>query len=247
MTFRSYDQPLVAVMKSISQQTNIAEMFDHLTRSRRSIRGFLERPVRQSLLEKIFETAAQAPSNCNSQPWQLHVVSGEKRDRLAAIFSETIGCGNFSKDFPYDGKYEGVYRQRQLDVGILLYQALGVAREDSEGKKQAFLRNIEFFGAPHAVFVLMPDWCGIREAADVGMYAQNLMLAMQSHGLASCPQTILGYDANSVRAELGIEPEMKLLFGISFGYENPDLPENQIVPDKACLSEFVHFHDQEVI
>ena len=242
MIFRNFDQQLIAVMKSTSQQTDISEIFDHLTRSRRSIRGFLEQPIEPAVLEKIFETAAQAPSNCNSQPWQLHVVSGEKRDRLAGIFSETIGSGNFSKDFPYEGKYEGVYRQRQLDVGILLYQALGITREDREGKKRAFLRNIEFFGAPHAVFVFMPDWCGIREAADVGMYAQNLMLAMQSHGLASCPQTILGYDADSVRSELGIDPEMKLLFGISFGYENRKLPENQIVPDKAGLSESVHFH-----
>ena len=229
-------------MKSASQQIDISEMFDQLTRSRRSIRGYLKQPVEQSVIERVFETAAHAPSNCNSQPWQLHVVSGEKRDRLTGIFSETIGSGNISIDFPYEGKYEGVYRQRQLDVGILLYQALGVTREDKEGKRQAFLRNIEFFGAPHAVFVFMPDWCGIREAADVGMYAQNLMLAMQSHGLASCPQTILGYDADSVRSELGIEPEMKLLFGISFGYEDRILPENQIVPDKVSLSESVHFH-----
>jgi nitroreductase len=217
-------------------------MFDRLTRSRRSIRGFLEQPVEQALLEQIFETAGQAPSNCNSQPWQLHVVSGAKRNRLSEIFSETIGCGKFVKDYPYEGKYEGVYRQRQLDVGILLYKALGITRDDKSGKQQAFLRNIEFFGAPHVVFVFMPDWCGIREAADVGMYAQNLMLAIQSHGLASCPQTILGYDADSVRSELGIEPEMKLLFGISFGYENTDLPENKIVPDKALLSDVVHFH-----
>ena len=225
-----------------ASQTDIASMFDHLTRSRRSIRGFLEQPVEQAVLEQIFDTAAQAPSNCNSQPWQLHVVSGSKRERLRQIFSETIGRGKYSLDYPYDGKYEGIYRQRQLDVGILLYKALGVTREDKEGKKRAFLRNIDFFGAPHVVFVFMPDWCEIREAVDVGMYAQNLMLAMQSHGLASCPQTILGYDADSVRSELGIEPEMKLLFGISFGYEDRDLPENQIVPDKASLSESVYFY-----
>jgi hypothetical protein len=45
-----------------------------------------------------------------------------------------------------------------------------------------------------------------------------------------------------VRRELGIEPSMKLLFGISFGYENPDLPENRIVPARAALDEQVRFH-----
>jgi nitroreductase len=218
-------------------------IFDQLARSRRSIRGFLAQPVAPEILERIFETAAFAPSNCNTQPWQSHVVSGELRDRLSAIFMDTIAQGKHSLDFPYDAKYEGIFRRRQLDVGILLYEALGVTREDKEGKRRAFLRNLEFFDAPHVVFIFMPDWCGIREACDVGMYAQNLMLAMRSHGLASCPQTILGYDADSVRSELNIDPQMKLLFGISFGYEDPDLPENRIVPERAALEELVHFHN----
>jgi len=123
-----------------------------------------------------------------------------------------------------------------------LYKALGVTREDKEGKRQAFLRNLEFFDAPHVVFIFMAEWCGIREACDVGMYAQNLMLTMRAHGISSCPQTILGYDADSVRRELDIDADMKLLFGISFGYEDQGLPENQIVPDRATLDEHVKFY-----
>ena len=219
-----------------------ARVFDQLARSRRSIRGFVPTPVAGDVLEQVFETAAFAPSNCNTQPWYSHVVSGAVRDRLSRIFMETIGQGEYSLDFPYDAKYEGVFRQRQLDVGILLYQALGVTREDKEGKRQAFLRNLDFFGAPHAVFIFMPDWCGVREACDVGMYAQNLMLCMRSHEIASCPQTILGYGADTVRRELGIDEDMKLLFGISFGYEDPELPENQIVPERATLEEHVKFY-----
>ena len=170
------------------------------------------------------------------------MVSGGVRDRLSASFLHSIGEGNYSLDFPYDGKYEGIYRKRQLDVGIMLYKALGVTREDKLGKRDAFLRNLVFFDAPHVAFIFMPDWCSIREAADVGMYAQNLMLSIQSHGLASCPQTILGYDADSVRKELGIEADMKLLFGISFGYKDIAMPENQIQPDRASLQESVQFY-----
>lgn len=230
-------------MKPDSIKTETTRIFNELAQSRRSIRGFLPQPVDQAILDQIFATAATAPSNCNTQPWQSHVVSGVMRDRLSAIFMETIGQGKHSLDFPYEAKYEGEYRQRQLDVGLLLYRALGVTREDKDGKRRAFLRNLEFFDAPHVVFIFMPDWCGIREACDVGMYTQNLMLTMSAHGLASCPQTILGYDADSVRRELNIDPSMKLLFGISFGYEDPGLPENQIVPDRATLAEIVQFHN----
>ena len=221
-----------------------ARVFRQIAAGRRSIRGFLPRRVDRTLLEQVFETAASAPSNCNTQPWHCHVVSGAMRDRLSEIFMHTIAEGKHSLDFPYEAKYDGVYRQRQVDVAVLLYQALGIAREDKQGRQQAFLRNLEFFGAPHVVFIFMPDWCDIREACDVGMYAQNLMLSMRAHGLASCPQTILGYDADSVRRELGIDSGMKLLFGISFGYEDPQLPENRIVPQRAGLAEQVTFHEQ---
>ena len=229
-------------MEPENSDSETAQIFDRLCRSRRSIRGFLAQPVAPDILECIFETSAFAPSNCNTQPWQSHVVSGALRDRLSAMLMETIGQGKHTLDYPYDAKYDGIFRQRQLDVGILLYKALGVTREDREGKRHAFLRNLEFFDAPHVVFIFMPEWCGIREACDVGMFAQNLMLSMSSHGVASCPQTILGYDAETVRRELGIDPQMKLLFGISFGYEDTALPENQIVPERAALDDQVQFH-----
>jgi len=227
-------------------QINPIEMaaeFSRLTSSRRSIRGFLPERIDQAVLESIFETANQAPSNCNTQPWHTYVASGAMRDQISQRLLETIGKGENQLDFPYGYKYVDEYRQRQLDVGILLYQSLCVTREDKDGKVRAWLRNLEFFDAPHVAFIFMPDWCQIREACDVGMYAQNLMLSMAAHGIASCPQTILSYNADVVREAFDIEPDMKLLFGISFGFEDKSLPENQILPERAALAENTHFHE----
>ena len=232
----------------MSQQTQAydidqAAAFIELTSKRRSIRGFLPDRLDQAILNSIFETANTAPSNCNTQPWHTYVASGKKRDQLSKRLLETIGKGDNQLDFPYGYKYVDEYRQRQLDVGILLYEALGITRDDKKGKLRAWLRNLEFFGAPHVCFIFMPDWCDIREACDVGMYAQNLMLSIAAHGAASCPQTILGYNSDVVREAFGIEPNMKLLFGISFGLEDKSLPENQIVPDRATLAENTFFHE----
>lgn len=217
--------------------------FDRLVISRRSIRAFLPDPVDTDTLEKIFSVANYAPSNCNSQPWLAHVVSGAKRDAMRDALMKTIGEGQHVLDFPYEGKYSGIYRERQLEVGLMLYKALGVTREDKAGKRQAFLRNLEFFDAPHVAFIFMPDWADIREAVDVGIYAQNLMLTMLAHGVASCPQTILGYNADVVREQLEIDSSQKLLFGISFGYADMSHPENQIVPSRASLSESTQFYN----
>ena len=226
-----------------SDAHSLPEAFDSMVISRRSIRAFLPDPVDTDTLEKIFTVANHAPSNCNTQPWQAHVVSGAKRNVMRDALMETIGEGEHVLDFPYEGKYSGVYRERQLEVGLMLYKALGVTREDKDGKRKAFLRNLEFFDAPHVVFIFMPDWADIREAVDVGMYVQNLMLTMQAHGVASCPQTILGYNADVVRAQLGIDPSQKLLFGISFGYADMSRPENQIRPSRVTLVESTHFHE----
>ena len=217
------------------------EEFSRMVSSRRSVRAFLPDPVDQKLIGKIFALAASAPSNCNTQPWLPHVVSGAKRDLMRDALMKTIGEGERQLDFPYEGKYYDVYRQRQLEVGIMRYQAIGVTREDTTGKRRAFLRNLEFFGAPHVAFIFMPDWADIREAVDVGMYAQTLMLSMHAHGVSSCPQTILGYNADVVREQLGIDPSEKLLFGISFGYKDKTNPENQVHPSRAALSESTLF------
>jgi len=219
------------------------EEFSRMVSSRRSVRAFLPDPVDQKLISKVFVLAASAPSNCNTQPWLPHVVSGAKRDLMRNALMKTIGEGERQLDFPYEGKYYDVYRQRQLEVGIMRYQAIGVTREDTTGKRQAFLRNLEFFDAPHVAFIFMPDWADIREAVDVGMYAQTLMLSMHAHGISSCPQTILGYNADVVREQLDIDPSEKLLFGISFGYKDKTSPENQVHPSRATLSESALFYE----
>ncbi|MFT7675052.1 MAG: nitroreductase [Gammaproteobacteria bacterium] len=220
----------------------LREGFKALTAKRRSIRAFLPQEIDQETLESIFVSANQAPSNANTQPWHAFIASGDLRDQISRRLIDTIGQGNNVLDFPYDYKYVEEYRRRQLDVGILLYKALGVTREDTEGKKRAWLRNLELFDAPHVAFLFMSDWGGLREAADVGMYAQNLMLSIEAHGAASCPQTILGYNSEVVREAFNIGPEYKLLFGISFGYADMLRPENRIVPDRARLEENTHFH-----
>lgn len=229
-------------MSNLETNPNYAEMLSDLVTTRRSIRSYLPEPISAELLEKVFQEANHTPSNCNSQPWQTFVVSGESRDRMSEALKSTIGQGEYVLDFPYDTKqYKGVYRERQVDVGKLLYQALGVDRDDKEGKTAAFISNLEFFNAPHAAFLFMPDWCGIREAADIGMYAQTLLLTMQANGISSCPQTILSYHADVVREQLDIDPSLKLLFGISFGFADNSKPENQICPRRASLNESTKF------
>lgn len=218
-------------------------VFEQIIKGRRSVRGFLPKSVPRAELEKVFALAQQSPSNCNTQPWHAVVVSGSRCDKLRDIFSDAMMKGEISMDFPYDGVYEGVYKSRQHGSARALYEAMGITREDKAGRGEAFMRNFRFFDAPHVVFLLLPEKFGIREATDLGMYAQSLMLSMTAHGLASCPQTALSFQADQLRQELDLENDLKLLFGISFGYEDSDHAANQCRVDRAATEDVVQFFE----
>ena len=212
-------------------------------RARRSVRGFKSDEIETRELEEIFTLAQWAPSNCNAQPWTPHVVSGEARKHLCAALRGAGERGEpIRPDYQADYKFTGIYRERQIDAAQQLYGALGVERRDLEGRRAAFLANFDGFDAPHAVFVFMDESFGVREAADVGMWAQTLMLILASRGFASCAQGSMSFYPDLVRKHLGVSENERLLFAISFGFEAPESPANAARVGRAALRDAAHFH-----
>lgn len=196
--------------------------------SRRSVRGFLDKEIPQPVLERIFEIAQQAPSNCNVQPWKVYVASGELKDRLRKeMVARTKAGVTPNPDYEYKGDFYNEYRRRQVECAIALYSKMGIERDDKKGRMRAVLRNYEFFDAPYIAFLGMDPRFGTTVAIDVGMYAENLMLTMVAFGLHSCPMGTMRDFPDLVREAFDIEDGTKILFGISFGYENPEIPANE--------------------
>lgn len=221
---------------------DLSSTFETIVAGRRSLRAFKPEAVSQDTLDRVFSQAQRAPSNCNTQPWIVHVASGEAIEKLRSEMSDRFMSGDMSMDFPYDGSYDGVYKERQYGSAQALYDSVGIERSDKAGRHVQFMRNFTFFDAPHVAFLFLPEPFGLREAADLGMYAQTLMLAMTANGLGSCPQTALSFQADFVREVLGVDSSNKLLFGISFGYPEQDAPANTCVTDRAALGDAVTFH-----
>lgn len=200
--------------------------FDETVRQRVSARAFLPTPLTDEQIRAVLQDAQYSPSNCNTQPWHVHVVSGETKDRLARLMIEKDLAGQQTPDFTfsYDDFY-GEFFTRSQEQARLYYEALGIARDDKARRQEAYLRNYQFFNAPHAAFLFMPSFGdNIRVASDIGMYAQSFLLSLTARGFAGIPQTLLGFHADMVRAELGVSDEYRLLFGISFGYADPAAP-----------------------
>jgi nitroreductase len=177
------------------------------------------------------------------QPWTPPVVSGATLKRVRdALVDAGMRDEPIKPDWPADTKFVGVYRERQVDAAQRLYGAMGVERRDLGARKLAYVRNHAFFDAPHVVFVFMPEPFDTREATDIGMYAQTLMLALAARGIASCAQGALGLFPDIVREQLGVAANYRLLFGVSFGYEDPQAKANAARVGRAEIDHAVHFH-----
>lgn len=232
-------------LDATNSENNGATAFRQVLQARRSIRNFLPNPVPDDVIASVLKDAQSAPSNCNTQPWQVHVVSGKSRDLLSKALLEADAAGNMSLDFTFSSEdVHGVYGERLRQQGAAYYKALGIPREALAERKVAALRNLEFFGAPHAAFLFMPVFGdGVRVAGDIGMYGQTFLLSLAAHGLGGVPQTVLGMYADTVRTVLGVDPSFKLLFGISFGYPDRASAANAYRIDKIPFEESVIFHD----
>ena len=69
--------------------------------TRRSVRAFLPTPVPRALVERILDVAARAPSGTNMQPWRVHVLTGEPKERLSAALVRAHAEGA-----PHDAEYK---------------------------------------------------------------------------------------------------------------------------------------------
>lgn len=221
-----------------------ADIFDAIVAERRSVRAFLPDPVAPTLIERLFTVAGKAPSNCNVQPWITHLVSGSARDRVRDALLAAAEGGQIDSDVPLTGDYVDAYKSRRIGSAVALFSATGVQRDDADARKRSFMRNYELFDAPHAAFFFMPRYFGLREAADVGMYAQTLMLALTAHGLGSCAQGAISHYSSVLRRELGVGDDLVCLFGLSFGYPDQNDPSTTARTSRAPLSDLLVHHER---
>ncbi|MEM7287548.1 MAG: nitroreductase family protein [Actinomycetota bacterium] len=106
--------------------------------------------------------------------------------------------------------------------------------------QQAFGRHGDFCDwihtAPVVVAVAVDRNAGVRTQFDVGRVCQNLMLAANDAGLASCPVTI--HRSDDARAQLGLAEDYDVLMAVVLGHGATPQGERRSHPRHA-LDEIV--------
>lgn len=225
--------------------TKNIEALEELLDQRWSCRGFLSKPVPEDTIRAILRTAQKTASWCNSQPWQVTIVSGNAKDRLSQKIFEHIAAGrDGDPDIAFPREYRGVYLERRRRSGFQLYESMNVTRGDKEAYRKQAEENYRFFGAPHVAIITSDEALGTYGAVDCGAYVSNFLLAATAHGVATIPQAALAWYSKIVKEALEIDAERVMVCGISFGYADRDHPANSYRTERADIDEVVRWANE---
>jgi len=213
-------------------------------KKRKTTRGYLDKPVPQEIIKEVVDLARLAPSNSNTQPWHIAVVSGNTRNEMEAEIMKGLKEGTLKPNsaFPPGGVgLLGKYKERQYDCAFKYYDSMGVTREDKAGRQKLLVKNWQFFGAPHGAFISMPKTMHRANAIDIGIFLQTMMLLLIERGISSCPQGALASFPDLVRKYVNIPEENAIMCGLSFGYKEEGARINSSVMDRVPLEEMSSF------
>ena len=226
----------------MSNLPDVVAAVDAVIRSRKTVRAFRPEAVRREQLIEILEIARTAPSTFNTQPWRAHVLAGAAKQALSAALLEA-----------HDAKSQPAYSAmpqpappglaaRQDDFGQRYYTALGIDRTDMAARYRQTARNFVFFDAPVG-FVFTIDAALTKHSwLDYGMFLQNLMIAAQARGIASCPQVSFVRYQSVIARQLGLASNEAVVCGMSLGYPDEQAELNRLQMPRESLASISEWH-----
>lgn len=196
-----------------------------------AVRAFLNTPVPRDMIEELVRKATRAPSSGNLQPWHVRIVDGAEMIELKALMDRRIVEKPEGEEMPcsfYPAELTPAQTRRRHRNGEILYDALGIDRNDAAARRAWNLLNFRFFGAPTGIFLYLDTNATPFQWLDLGIYLQSLLLLIEEAGLASCPQADWSMYGTTICQATGMDQGTFLVCGIAVGHADPDHPENFI-------------------
>lgn len=218
--------------------------YQEVVLGRRSIRAFQQKPVPRTVLEQVISLASRAPSSMNTQPWHLHVLSGEPLDRVRAENTELMLSGVPPvKDSRGSDAYEGEHRKRQVEIAVQLFEAMGIARDDKEKRQDWILRGFRQFDAPVSIVVTYDRALRDGDIAqfDCGALVNGLVNAAWSLGLGCVVNSQGIMHSAVVRKHAAIPEDQVIMICVALGYPDEDFPANAVVSKRRPVNEVARF------
>jgi nitroreductase len=180
----------------------------------------------------------------NTQPWHVHVVTGDALDEVRTRNMKEMAAGAKPKrDINSHSEYEGVHRFRQIAIAKKLFAAMGIAREDKDKRQDWVMRGFRQFDAPVSM-VLTYDRDldpGAVVHFDLGALCYGIVLAAWDRGLGTVinGQGIMRSDI--VREVADIPDNEVIMTCIAMGYPDDSFAANTVRADREEIDSFVRF------
>jgi len=224
---------------------SVARTVEEALLSRRSVRAFRPDPVPRETVARILALASRAPSGTNAQPWKVIVLAGEPRERLSRVLQREFlehGERGWKRAYNYyPEKWREPYLSRRRKLGWDLYGLLGIGKGERDKTARQHSRNYLFFDAPVGLIFTIDDDLELGSWLDYGMFVENVMLAARAFGLDTCPQAAIAAADQSIRRELALPANEKVVCGMSLGYARADAVENALVTEREPVEKFARF------
>ena len=218
--------------------------FDEVVLGRRSCRGYKQEPVPRALIEEILALAMRAPSSMNTQPWHFYVITGEPLDRIRRGNTERILAGHpDSREFRKGAPFAGTHRERQVGVAKQLFSAMGIARDDKDGRQDWVLRGFRQFDAPVCVIITYDRVLDGSDDTpfDCGAVATALVNAAWSRGLGTVLNSQGIMQSPVIREHAGLPDDQVIMKSIALGWPDESFPANAVVSERKSVEEAAVF------
>jgi nitroreductase len=218
--------------------------YDEVVLGRRSIRGFLPKPVPRALIEEILALAMRAPSSMNTQPWNFTIVSGAPLEAIRAGNSARMLEGvPQSREFRTGQPFAGVHRERQIAVAKQLFAAMGIARDDAGRRQDWVMRGFRQFGAPVCIIITYDRALADSDdtAFDCGAVSNAIVNAAWSRGLGAVINSQGIMQSPVVREHARIPDHQVILKAIALGWPDEQFPANAVVSERKPVAEAATF------
>lgn len=203
-------------------------------KNRMSIRKFKSDPVPQELLREVVQIAQWSPSYKNSQPWEVFILSGAKKKQLSEMLIGLFEEGRDNcPDIAAPESWPEAEGARIAHLFKKRKEATGIDLSDPVIMQKAKIANFNFYGAPHAIYLVQDGSLSQWSLFDMGLFAQSLMLAAHAKGLGTVPQAFATDYAQDVKKFLGLPESKRLVLGISIGYADMESPANALRTDRS--------------
>jgi nitroreductase len=205
--------------------------YEEIAQARRSIRGYKTDPIPREILEEIIHIAKQVPSSMNTQPWHFHVLTGEPLERIRKGNTEKMMAGSsVDREIKLNHGYEGPHRERQIEIAVQLFEAMGIARDDKERRMDWVMRGFRQFDAPVSIVITVDKALADDTIAhfDCGAATYGLVLAAWSKGIGSVVNGQGIMQSSVVRENANIPEDQVIMTCVAMGYPDDSFVANDV-------------------